>query len=103
MEEKKPWQFQKGNPGKPKGAVSHLTKTVKETVLEVFNQLQADPAHDLASFAKKNPRDFYAIAAKLIPTELKASVEMEQVILNITKAPIDGTDTGERLPDQNSH
>lgn len=83
MSEKKPWQFKEGNPGKPKGAVSHLTKTVKETVLEVFNQLQADPVHDLASFARKNPRDFYAIAAKLIPTEVKATVETERVIVNL--------------------
>lgn len=95
--------FEKGNPGKPKGATSHLTRTVKETVLAAFNELQEDPLHNIVTFAKKNPKDFYAIAAKLIPTELKASVEMEQVILNITKAPIDGTDTGERLPDQNSH
>ena len=76
-------QFKPGNPGKPKGAVSHLTKTVKETVLEVFNKLQADPVHDLAAFAKKNPRDFYAIAAKLIPTEVKATVETERVVVNL--------------------
>lgn len=83
MAEDKPWQFKGGNPGKPKGAVSHLTRTVKETVLAVFNELQADPAHDLASFAKKNPRDFYAIAAKLIPTEVKATVETERVVVNL--------------------
>lgn len=83
MAEDKPWQFKGGNPGKPKGAVSHLTRTVKETVLAVFNELQADPAHDLKAFAKKNPRDFYAIAAKLIPTEVKATVETERVVVNL--------------------
>ncbi len=68
-------QFKKGNPGKPKGAVGKVTKTVKETVLAVFNDLQADPKANLTAFAQKYPRDFYAIASKLIPTEVTAAVE----------------------------
>lgn len=67
-------RFTKGNPGKPKGATSHLTRTVKETVLAVFNDLQSDPKANLQSFAKKYPRDFYQIAAKLIPTEINAKL-----------------------------
>lgn len=66
--------FQPGNSGKPKGAVNHLTKTVKETVLQVFNELQDDPAVNLTAFAKKYPKDFYLIAAKLIPTDIKADL-----------------------------
>lgn len=65
--------FQKGNPGRPKGAQGHLTKTVKETVLSVFNDLQADPKVNLKKFAQDHPRDFYQIAAKLIPTEISGS------------------------------
>lgn len=67
-------QFQKGNAGKPKGAINHLTRTVKESVLKVFNDLQEDEKHNLEAFAKKFPRDFYNIAAKLIPTEVSATV-----------------------------
>jgi len=67
--------FEKGNKGKPKGTPNKLTRTVKETVLAVFNELQDDPKHNLLAFAQKYPRDFYPIAAKLIPTELKATVE----------------------------
>ena len=67
-------QFAKGNPGKPKGAVSHLTRTVKEVVLKTFNDLQDDEKNNLLAFAQKFPRDFYNIAAKLIPTELSATV-----------------------------
>lgn len=66
--------FLPGNPGKPKGAVNHLTKTVKETVLAVFNEIQSDPEVKLTAFAKKYPRDFYAIAAKLIPTEVSGHI-----------------------------
>lgn len=68
-------QFKPGNPGKPHGATNKLTKTVKETVLSVFNELQDDPKTDLKAFAKKYPRDFYNIAAKLIPTELTGTVK----------------------------
>lgn len=68
-------KFKSGNKGKPKGAVNKLTKTVKETVLAVFNDLQDDPKHNLMEFAKKNPRDFYQIAAKLLPMEVEAKVQ----------------------------
>lgn len=67
-------QFEKGNPGKPKGAQNKLTKTVKDTVLAVFNDIQEDPKVNLTAFAKAYPRDFYNIASRLIPTEVNASV-----------------------------
>lgn len=51
-----------------------LTKTVKETVLNIFNDIQSDPHVNLLAFAKKYPRDFYAIAARLIPTEITGNL-----------------------------
>ena len=75
--------FKPGNKGKPKGAVNHLTRTVKETVLDVFNKIQGDRNNNLEAFAKKYPRDFYAIAAKLIPMDIKAKVETEAVKINL--------------------
>lgn len=80
--------FQKGNPGKPKGAKNKLTKTVRETVLEVFNKLQEDdgPA-SLGNWAKKEPTEFYRIAAKLIPTDIKADVKtVQKITLNVVRA-----------------
>ncbi len=69
-----------GNPGgRPKGSQNTLTKTVKETVLTVFNELQSEKTVNLKAFAKKYPRDFYQIAAKLIPTEIQAKVSKIQV------------------------
>ena len=73
--------FEKGNKGKPKGATSLITRTVKETVLSVFNDLQADPKHNLKKFAEAYPRDFYTIAAKLIPTEISAKIESSIPVL----------------------
>lgn len=72
--------FQKGNKGKPKGASNKVSKTVKQAVLEVFNKIQDDPKANLEAFAKKYPRDFYQIAAKLIPTEVDASVKGSGII-----------------------
>lgn len=83
-------RFKAGNPGKPKGATNHLTRTVKETVLAVFNELQDDPKTNLKAFAVKYPRDFYNIAAKLIPQDMKAEVSVpEGVTLNIIMPPGD--------------
>lgn len=70
--------FKKGNKvgGRTKGTPNKVTRTVKETVLDVFLKLQAMPAHNLEAFAKNNPVQFYMIAAKLIPTEVTAAVEL---------------------------
>ena len=72
-----------GGTGRPVGSTNHLTRTVKETVLAVFNEIQDDPQVKLSAFAKKYPRDFYQIAAKLIPTEVKATIETEKVSLSL--------------------
>lgn len=81
-------RFKAGNPGRPVGP-NKLTKTVKETVLNVFNQLQEDSENSLLQFAKKHPRDFYAIAAKLIPTDIRADInsfiQVEQITGMVVK------------------
>lgn len=73
--------YKKGEaPGRPHGAVNKLTRTVKETVLAVFNELQSDPDVKLSAWAKNEPTEFYKIAAKLIPTEIKGKVDSDQTI-----------------------
>lgn len=71
--------------GRPAGLQNKLNRTVKETVLAVFNKIQEDPETALESFAKKYPRDFYAIAAKLIPTDIRADVRVTKVTLEIVR------------------
>ncbi len=91
-----------GNPnGRPKGSQNRLTKTVKETVLDVFLKLQEPDAAQpdkmsLDKFAEKYPKDFYNIAAKLIPTELSAKVEatVKQVIYESDERYKDTDNTG---------
>lgn len=79
-------KFEKGNPGRVAGTQNKLTRTVKETVLAVFNELQEDPQVKLSAWAKSEPTEFYKIAAKLIPTDVKATVETERVIVNLIKS-----------------
>lgn len=67
---------QSGNPnGRAAGVKNKLTSTVKEAVLLAFNQLQEDPESNLVSWGRANPTAFYQVAAKLIPTEVSATVE----------------------------
>lgn len=85
--------FEKGNPGRPHGAISKLNRTVKETVLAVFQELQSDPDAKLLAWAKKEPTEFYKIAAKLIPTEIGGT--MKKVITVQVK---DENDLPEEIP-----
>ena len=61
-----------------------LNKTVKETVLAVFNELQSDPKVKLSAWAKDEPTEFYKIAAKLIPTEVAGNID-SKITLNIVR------------------
>ncbi len=74
--------------GRKKGTVNKLTKTVRETFAEVFNEIQKDPNVKLSAFAKKFPKEFYAIASKLIPTEIVAQVT--QTNINVIREESDG-------------
>lgn len=71
--------FKKGNKGRPEGAVNKLTKTVRDTFAEVFNELQEDPNVKLSAFGKKFPKEFYAMASKLIPTEISGELQVTQI------------------------
>jgi hypothetical protein len=72
--------FKKGEAkGRPKGTPNKLTKTVKETVMAAFEDLQNDPKANLIAWGKANPTPFYQIAAKLIPTEISAAVEISGI------------------------
>jgi hypothetical protein len=74
--------FKPGQGGRKLGSKGKFASTVKETVLSVFQGLQDDPKANLEWFAKKYPRDFYQIAAKLIPTELTGSLKH---VINVTE------------------
>lgn len=80
--------FKKGEPrpenaGRKEGSINKLTKTVKERVLEVFNELQDDPKANMLNWAKEEPTEFYKIAAKLIPADINAKVDGKIITVTV--------------------
>lgn len=71
--------FEKGHKlakGRPLGSSNVYTRTIKDVVLETFALLQNEPGADLLSWGKENPTEFYKIAARLIPTQIEASIKL---------------------------
>lgn len=66
--------FEPNNKAAENRGANKITRTVREGFLQTFNKLQEDEKTDLLSFAKKYPREFYALASKLIPTEIQGEV-----------------------------
>lgn len=60
--------------GRQKGTQNKLTRTVKQVFESVFDSLQDDPEANLEAFAKKSPKEFYAMATKLIPAAVDAKL-----------------------------
>ena len=60
--------FQKGEGGRPKGVRNKLTATVKEAIVEAFNQVGG--VDYLVSIAKDDPKTFCALVGKVIPLEV---------------------------------
>lgn len=71
--------FEKGNPGRPKGAIGKTTKLVKDVFAETFTELQKDPFANLHSWGKENPTEFYKLASKLIPTQMDIQAEVREL------------------------
>jgi hypothetical protein len=86
--------FKKGDKraGRPKGTPNKLTKTVRDTVLAAFNDLQSDPKANILTWAKENPKEFYQIAAKLIPTEITVPEGEVLIAQLIIKPASDGNE-----------
>lgn len=93
-----PKLFEIGNPGKPKGAVSKLTRTFKEALTEAFNELQGDPEANLIAWGKKNPTAFYMVASKLIPAEINHNLD-NKVIKVVIPGKSDIIEDAQILPE----
>ncbi len=70
--------------GRKPGVVNKFTLSVKEGVLAAFQAANADPKHpaNLNNFAKSSPKEFNLIAAKLIPTEVNATISEVKLSVN---------------------
>ena len=70
--------FAKDNPGKPKGAKTKVTASMREAFKQAFDLRGGVPA--LMEWADKNPDAFYALAARLIPVEVEATSKNEVTV-----------------------
>ena len=67
--------FQKGNPGRPRGAKSRISESFWLDWLEVYNKLGgADALEKFAESSKRNMEIFLHWGAKTIPTNVQANV-----------------------------
>lgn len=76
--------FEKGNTAAKNRGPNKITRTVKETVLAAFNELQKDKKANLIEWGKRNPSQFYQVAAKLIPTEVTGA-EGGDIIIKVVR------------------
>lgn len=59
------------SPGRPKGSVNKVSKTMKEAFKEAFEQLGGVPK--LVEWAEKNPDKFYTLVARLLPVDITSN------------------------------
>ena len=81
--------------GRLKGEPNKLTKSVKEVIASVFNELQEMnekgapryPGAYMLNWAKNEPGEFYRLAARLIPTELQGTAPLTIQLINFADLP----------------
>lgn len=64
--------------GRKAGTPNKLTKTVKEAFEQAFNVMQGEPGVNLGEWGKANPTEFYKLSARLIPSEVNATVTSQE-------------------------
>lgn len=72
--------------GRTRGTPNKLTAAFKEAVLLAYDSIGGDAA--FATWAQKNQTDFYKIAARLLPQEMRHAAEggrIEVVISNFSE------------------
>ncbi len=66
-------------PGRPPGAANKLTKALKDMILGALDE--AGGQSYLTEQAKKNPKAFLSLLARVLPTQLEGSVDVRYVAL----------------------
>lgn len=72
--------------GRPKGALNKNTIEIKNLIIDVLRDMQADKEHNMLQWAKSNPTEFYKIASKLLPSEVKnANLNIEATVIRVIR------------------
>lgn len=81
----RPYLFQKGNPGKPKGYPNKVklgVKAVRACFIDAFNELQKDPKANVIAWGKANPSEFYKILPRILPLDFQDQ-EGKKIVINV--------------------
>ena len=86
--------------GRQRGTPNNITRALKDAVQTAYGAIGGDSA--FATWAKANPTEFYKIAARLIPQEMRHSDDGGQLVVNILRfAPGNAGRTGEAVIESN--
>ena len=93
MNEKQSIKSTKGgkraNAGRPTGVPNKLSSTVKDNVVQVFEDIGG--LQFMASWAKDNPNQFFNIYAKLLPLQLNGAGDNGEHISKVIVEFVNGS------------
>lgn len=72
---KKPHGGRRPGSGRKPGTQNRVTRTIKSAIERAFTTLQRDPKAKLTAWARQNPTEFYKLAARLLPQEVRSQVQ----------------------------
>lgn len=89
---KKSGRFEKGNPGKPKGAVTKSSALIREMVAQALDKTGG--IEYLMRVSDSHPAAFLALVGKVIPVQLQnADDQPFRTLTRIELVPMAGNDT----------
>lgn len=79
------------NAGRPKGALNKESRMFLDALAGAVEAMQADANHNLLTWGKKNPNEFWKIAAKLLPSTIQGDLDVtsngETISISINALP----------------
>lgn len=72
-------------PGRPKGSKNRVNLAFRDAIVEAFEELGG--VQTLVKWGKKNPTEFYKIAARLIPIEQQHSGALSLTVVTGVPQP----------------
>lgn len=83
-----PYKFQKGNKGKPKGAVNKATRKAKELFLEIMDGEVDNIKNSLDELRKKDKGRYLEVLSKFFPYFIPKKVEIDtpgEIVINVKR------------------
>jgi len=85
-----------GPGGRKAGSKNKMSACARENVIAVFNRLGGTAY--MAEWAEENPSEFFRIYARLVPQELKASIDPDANTVKVAISFVDPPKPNRDLP-----